>query len=315
MSMRLSIVVLTVTAAATCVVAQTTGKTVEKIQAQHIGVGPVGVESLMGGTIKGQPYSAEVISEFNQVLADGNRINHRTTAFVARDSQGRTRHEARVNVLPAVAVAGDLPKMIMIHDPIAQVTYTLDAKNKIGRKMSVAPVIAGEGKRIVAHGGGDPAGAFEWKTPEAGTVAHGEGPGVAMVRRGAPAGQFTIADGAGTAAVFAMKLDSANMQTESLGSRVIEGVMAEGKRITHTIPAAEIGADRDIQVVNEVWTAQDLKAVIYSKRTDPRSGEMIYRLANVQRAEPPANLFEVPADYKVVEGLPARTIMFRSKDD
>jgi hypothetical protein len=67
----------------------------------------MGVESMMGGAIKGQPYSAEVISEMNQALADGNRISHRTTAFVARDSQGRTRHEARVNVIGSVAVQGD----------------------------------------------------------------------------------------------------------------------------------------------------------------------------------------------------------------
>jgi hypothetical protein len=39
--------------------------------------------------------------------------------------------------------------------------------------------------------------------------------------------------------------------------------------------------------------------VIMSKHRDPRSGETIYRLTNINRSEPDRSLFEVPADYKV----------------
>jgi hypothetical protein len=295
--MRISLLFLF--AAAAGLVAQTPGKVVEKFEIRHDGVGPMGVESMMGGAIKGQPYSAEVISEMNQALADGNRISHRTTAFVARDSQGRTRHEARVNVIGSVAVQGDLPKIVMIHDPLAQVTYTLDEKNKTARKMSVAPVIASEGRRVFSHSAGEGAVIVQSRAAQQGPVKD-------VIIHTAPIASTMH---------WKMREGAANVQSESLGIKSIEGAVAEGKRMTHTIPAADIGADRDIQIVNEVWTAQDLKAVVYSKRSDPRTGEMIYRLANIQRAEPPASLFEVPADYKVIEGLPEKTIMFRSKDD
>src|SRR5215211_7597266 len=43
--------------------------------------------------MKGAPYSAETVVEGTQTLADGNRINRKTTGRVYRDSEGRTRRE------------------------------------------------------------------------------------------------------------------------------------------------------------------------------------------------------------------------------
>jgi hypothetical protein len=37
---------------------------------------------------------------------------------------------------------------------------------------------------------------------------------------------------------------------------------------------------------------------VYSRHSDPRYGETIYRLTNIRRAEPAAELFKVPEDYK-----------------
>ena len=34
---------------------------------------------------------------------------------------------------------------------------------------------------------------------------------------------------------------------------------------------------------------------------DPRSGDSSYRLTNINRSEPSASLFEVPADYRIRE--------------
>ena len=36
-------------------------------------------------------------------------------------------------------------------------------------------------------------------------------------------------------------------------------------------------------------------------RSDPRSGVTTYRLTNLKRGEPPADLFKVPSDYRVGE--------------
>jgi hypothetical protein len=82
-------------------------------------------------------------------------------------------------------------------------------------------------------------------------------------------------------------------------------------RATHTIPAGQIGNDRPITIVTEVWTSPDLKTVVYSKRSDPRTGEQTFHLANIVRAEPDSSLFTLPADFKVIEG--PQPILYRTK--
>jgi hypothetical protein len=84
---------------------------------------------------------------------------------------------------------------------------------------------------------------------------------------------------------------------------------AEGIRTTETSAAGE----REIQIVNEVWT-QDLKAVVLSKGSDPRTGEMTYRLVNIQRSEPDSSLFAVPPDYSIVDAPEKGMMIFRPKD-
>lgn len=100
------------------------------------------------------------------------------------------------------------------------------------------------------------------------------------------------------------KTPGAEFTKESLGTQSINGVNAEGTRITHTIPAGRIGNDRAISVVFERWYSADLQMVVKSTRSDPRFGTTTYTMTNVQRAEPAAALFTVPSDYTVKEGGP-----------
>jgi len=93
-------------------------------------------------------------------------------------------------------------------------------------------------------------------------------------------------------------------KVESLGTRSIEGVEAEGTRSIITIPVGKIGNDRAIEIVSERWYSNTLKTVMVSKHSDPRLGDTIYRLTNIKRAEPDASLFKVPAEYKILEGPP-----------
>ena len=46
-----------------------------------------------GKVVKGAPYSAEMVTETHQALADGNVISRKKTAHVYRDGEGRTRQE------------------------------------------------------------------------------------------------------------------------------------------------------------------------------------------------------------------------------
>jgi hypothetical protein len=84
-----------------------------------------------------------------------------------------------------------------------------------------------------------------------------------------------------------------------LGRQTIEGVPADGRRTTITIPAGQAGNDQPIVTVVENWYSPDLQATVLSKHSDPRIGETVTRLANIGRAEPAHTLFEAPADYKI----------------
>src|SRR5262249_23148104 len=59
--------------------------------------------SFDGKLVKGAPYSAQVLTESVQTLADGNRIVRRSNAAVYRDSEGRTRREQTINAVGAFA--------------------------------------------------------------------------------------------------------------------------------------------------------------------------------------------------------------------
>jgi hypothetical protein len=87
--------------------------------------------------------------------------------------------------------------------------------------------------------------------------------------------------------------------TTKLAAKEIEGVKAEGTQTVWTIPAGQIGNRAPINVTRETWTSPDLQLTLLSRYNDPRSGESIYRLAAIKRAEPSADLFKVPDGFTV----------------
>lgn len=95
-----------------------------------------------------------------------------------------------------------------------------------------------------------------------------------------------------------------NVQTEDLGKQTINGISAQGTRHTRTIPAGQIGNEKAITIVLESWYSPDLQLVVMSKRSDPRFGETTYTVSSIQRKEPEASLFSVPADYTIRQGGP-----------
>jgi len=73
---------------------------------------------------------------------------------------------------------------------------------------------------------------------------------------------------------------------EGLGTKQIEGVTANGRRTTLTIPAGQIGNDRPIAIVDERWESPELRLLLLSTHNDPRTGEVEFRLMNLRRGEP-----------------------------
>jgi hypothetical protein len=99
---------------------------------------------------------------------------------------------------------------------------------------------------------------------------------------------------------------SRNTSTRDLGTRNFFGVAAKGVQRSYQIPAGAIGNRQPITVSNETWTAPDLQIIVYHKRSDPRSGALVYQLASLSRTEPAPALFTVPSDYSVRD--PMRTM-------
>ncbi len=234
---------------------------------------------------KDPPYSADAVTETTQTLADGNRISRKNTAQVFRDGEGRTRRDHTIDQIgPWASKSGY--KSSIINDPVAGIHMILEHERKIARKMQLMRPTAGSYTRVPG-----PEGSIAFPPVER-TFEFGIAEGI---RVEAPGEEIRVRQ-------MGRVATSQEFRNESLGTKVIEGVVAEGTRSTITIPAGQIGNERPIEIVSERWYSPELQAVVMTRRTDPRMGETTYKLLNVRRGEPGRHLFEVPPDYTVKEG-------------
>lgn len=238
--------------------------------------------------IKDQPYSVEAVSESVQTLADGNRITKSSTVRMYRDSEGRTRREPVNNGNRKSSYAfGELGitsiygfrKNITIFDPVASVRYTLNPKKKTAyeykiRTRSSEPVTLYDGKTLK--------GKLKYIEKDQSVILNGKKYEIAAIEGELSERRKTF-------------------KSESLGTKIIEGVEAEGTKTTRTIEAGKIGNELPIEITYEKWYSKELGLIVYSRRFDPRYGEQIYRLVNLDRSEPDISLFMVPSDYEIVE--------------
>ncbi|MBV9770152.1 MAG: hypothetical protein JOZ32_11325 [Bryobacterales bacterium] len=263
-----------------CAFAQSEGNHV------FVTAGAFGFQQKMSGTpVQGAPYSATITNESVQTLADGNRIVQTSTGTTARDSLGRTRQDAPLPMIGNMRPA-DAPHMVIIQDPVAQTSYTLNMADKTAFKTPNVTQVSSLGASGAATVG-----------VRSGTFFSSAGPQSQAAPPSPPHAPLQT--------MMMQKVmiagDEGDAQTEDLGPKTMEGVMVTGTRTTVTIPAGKIGNDRALSVVTEVWTSPDLKTVVYSKRSDPRMGDQTFQLTNIVRAEPDPALFTVPADFKIMD--------------
>lgn len=226
--------------------------------------------------VKGAPYSATITNTDTQTLPDGNHIVQTMHGSTARDSEGRTRLEAPTPAVADPSASAHPPRLVFLQDPVAHTGYVLDLSNKTAHETPV--------------GGPDSTKVFRTQT---------------VAREGSAA---SIDTPFGIAAEPVMMVTTGGMpanrdaHTEKLGSQTMEGLLVTGVRTIDVIPAGKIGNAQPIEVVSEVWTSPELQTIVYSKLTDPRTGEHVLQLSNVQRAEPAPSLFTVPSDFQRVDG-------------
>jgi len=225
-------------------------------------------------TLKGAPYSAETVSDRTQVLADGNRIVQHSTGRVYRDAEGRVRREE------------DRPSggaRVSITDPVAGVSWSLDPETHVAFRTSsvVNTTILNKVEAAKVEVARAAAAGAESRREGGDVAVFGPAGGLVELRRRGGATEQRTAD--------------------VLTARPIEGVMAEGKRTTVTIPAGAIGNVQPLVTTTEEWTSPELQVLVFTDHKDPREGQSTYRLVNITRGDPPASLFQVPADYTIRE--------------
>jgi len=249
----------------------------------HTGMVRMHVDTMDAPPVKGAPFCATVVSEHTQSLADGNRIHTTDSSMLCRDSEGRTRREAGLNLLGATQQTS-APKLITIVDPVAKVRYLLDTENKIAQKMPMPEIGLATAKEEGAPHAGKQVMIYQ-RTE--GPGPGGPGPDVffneEVVKKVGP------------------ESGEAAPKSENLGDQTIDGIHVTGTRMTHVIPAGKMGNEKPITVTSERWYSPELKATVSTKHDDPWAGELKTDLKNISAGEPDASLFSVPADYKIVD--------------
>jgi hypothetical protein len=363
------------------------------VEATRRAIPPEGTFKFLGSRlnfdrlVRGAPYSATAVTESTQTLSDGNQIIRRNETTYYRDSEGRTRMEQTLKQIGKWVAVGDPQRIVMIADPVAGHSYSLDVNtlkatksalpykvlspesvreetekqkaswerqrqqfeerrtrerrmfeerwDRRGRSIEEQRGKSGqaqaeelakqkrvlEEQRVKERREFDERWAQQKQRFEQQLVEQKQRFEEQLKRRqgldrsvpkamsekspSKPAESPSL-EGKPKPAGAAAQSDN-RKKTESLGKRVVEGVEAEGIRTTVTIPAGEIGNTLPINVVDESWYSRELQVPVMTRHHDPRSGDNVFRLTNINRAEPARSLFEVPAGYTIVENLRTRT--------
>jgi hypothetical protein len=272
----------------------------------------VGDGGFRTGSMKNAPYSAQTVTERQQNLSDGNQIADRHSTMVYRDSAGRTRQEVS-------DAKGEL-KVVTIHDPVASVNWILRPQDRTATKIA-RPGEARARVEQMRKDGSLPSverhkladGSEEIIVKRVvradGEARHDIQENVrvqvskAMEANGAALRDMQSRLAPLTAGAFGDMKWASKATTKDLGTRDFNGIKAEGKLRSYEIPAGEIGNRNPIVVSDETWYAPDLQVTVYTKHSDPRSGDTVFRLENLKREEPAASLFSVPSDYTVKDPL------------
>jgi len=86
----------------------------------------------------------------------------------------------------------------------------------------------------------------------------------------------------------------------SLGEKSIEGLHAVGTQKIYTLAAGAVGNEKAITITVEQWSSPDLGVILMKTTHASTGGEVRYSLQQIVQAEPSADLFTVPAEYKKV---------------
>ena len=230
--------------------------------------------------VTGAPFSAVREYEHNQTLADGTHISQKNVLEkIWRDGDGRMRSER------FIGTAAGLPGIVEITDPLAGYRYTLDEQNKVAHRMAIPQ------RTAAPPAPPPPPHAQKSSVQGSAGVVPPNGTGISFGASG---------DG-GPGMGPGPRLRPHVIHGEDLGSKTIEGVMVDGRRTTFTVPAGQEGNDRPITTISDTWMSPELHERIEYITSDPRRGQTIEHLTNIDRNNLDPSLFQVPPDYQIVD--------------
>ncbi len=97
------------------------------------------------------------------------------------------------------------------------------------------------------------------------------------------------------------KHDSEQRKFEDLGKRNLAGLEASGWRVTRIIPPGMVGNTLPLTDVEERWESDQYGIYLVVVSDDPIMGKSSYEVTSFTPGEPDPLLFQLPADYKVVD--------------
>ena len=225
----------------------------------------------------GDPYSLKRIFQKKQVLADGTNIEKQTPAILHyQDSAGRFRAEYPFKRPPNLPSRYDLPPQVEIIDSVAGYHYILDTVHRVAHRGVI---------EVIPRKPLPPQPQNALPNPPSQTPSPG-------------------------ASTYPQR------STEPLGGKVIDGLPLEGSRTTTTYPAGSgMGNDRPVAITSEEWATPGSTIPPFRKTSDPRSGDETAASYDIVRGEPDPRLFQVPAEYQIVDepGPFAITFTFDAK--
>lgn len=255
--------------------------------------------------VKNSPFTADEVNESVQTLADGNRIVRSSTGKIYRNSDGRVRRDTSGGVGGMLGTTYSVANGVSILNPNLGQKYLLDSKLKTAKVIELTQaqkelaIVSGKMAAERAVADQDRSQATRKLRTELETKLRATSPSVvAGTVSGNYAAAITAAGQGGVLTYAAVPTGKYETRTEELGTRVFEGVSAEGTRKITTIPAGAIGNERAIEIVYERWFSKELGMVVFSRNSDPRFGEQTYKLTNLLRTEPDPSLFSIPTEYR-----------------
>ena len=92
-----------------------------------------------------------------------------------------------------------------------------------------------------------------------------------------------------------------------LGTQRLEDLELHGLRRVRTVPASASGTGAELRITDDFWYSPALSIYMIIRHDDPRTGEQLIALSEIDRTEPDSTRFRVPDEYKIVDETPLPT--------